>query len=377
MKKIGIITLYKDSCNYGGLLQAFALTHLLRSMNYDAKQIMPGKRSNIYLHRSTLTKIKEHGCKYAIESLKSRIDNLVRKSEISESDLKFTRELCAEFRDEIPHTDMIDEEYLSKLDDEIDVFIVGSDQVWNPKWLRDIYLLKFTSKKKLAYAASMARFDFSEYEQRQLQEGVRAFDWVSVREQKAVDYLGKTCGISADLVLDPTMLFLRETWEQQEQRPKDMIENEKYIVCYYLKESTTKRVLAQKFAAEKQCKIVYPIWVGERNKYDDTTKGENILYHVGPREWLWLIHHAEYVLTDSFHGTVFSIIYEKEFYHVLRDRKKSNMNSRIYSLLDSFGLQDRLCEGNRCKDGQINYEVISRRLEDMRNRSVHVLESNL
>lgn len=379
MNRIGILTLYKNSCNYGGLLQAYALTYALNQMGFDAKQILLGDYSTEYVKRSVLVKIREHGLRYALELLEKKTKNRANKSEVSENDLKLTRQLCEEFRNNIPHTEVVNEDNLYMLNDIFDVFIVGSDQVWNPKWMRDVYLLKFAYKKKLSYAASMARMDFSKYEQKQLGSAIQSFSWVSVRESDAVDYLNKEFGTNAEVVLDPTLLLDKSVWEQEENYQENFGDLGNYIFCYFLNGTQEKREYAQKLAEKYHFKLVFPIWVGEKIKYDDETKGEIFLYNVGPREWLWLLHNAKVVLTDSFHGTVFSIVYEKQFYHFLRDEKKgSNMNSRIFSLMSMFKMENRIYDKKGNFDNtEINYNDVTSQLRIMRSKSLALLKENI
>lgn len=370
MKKIGIITLYNNSCNYGGLLQAFALVHKLQKLNYDSMQIAVNYKEELLINL-LINKLKFHGIAFLLEGLGKKIKNLVSVSQLKENDFVLTRKLCENFRENIPHTSFIKENDLKKVNEEFDVFITGSDQVWNPKWRKGAYYLQFATKKKISYAASIARYDFTNYEKKQMREDLCDFAWISVREKKALHFLKSELDIVADLVVDPTMLLSRKEWEQEEEKV-DVVE--KYIFCYFLKASREKRLFAQRLAKDKNMQLIYPVFVGETIRYDN--ENEKMLYDIGPRQWLYLINHAECVLTDSFHGTVFSIIFNKQFYHLLRDKNKGNhnMNSRIHSLLQVFGLEKQICQySTKNTDINIDYTKINEILEIEKQKSIKLL----
>ena len=374
---IGIISLYKNSSNFGGLLQAYALIKILEEEGYKAKQILQGEQNRNYKKRTIFDKIKKRGFAFAVEVLKDKIADKINKSEITQEDLEATLKECKDFRDGIPHTEMIDEDDLAKLNCIFDAFIVGSDQVWNSKWLKDIYFLPFSSKPKISYAASIARFDFSKYELQKLISGLLGFKWISVREAKAVTFLENNCKIKADLVLDPTMLLGIEAWSQVEKKPEELGNTEDFIFCYFLKGNKYKRKVANKFSSNSGYTAVFPNFTDNKIKYGNISAKEKFLYDVGPREFLWLIHHAKVVLTDSFHGTALSIVYNKQFYHILRTSNgRGDMNSRIYSLLSMFGLEKQMFV-EKGRESIIDYSIVNRKLDEMRSYSLTLLMTNL
>lgn len=370
--KIGIVTLYKNSVNFGGLLQAKALVQALKNMGHQAEQIDLGEFSTAYKSRGLFSKIHEHGIKYAAELLYGRLRST--KSHVT-IDASQSIQRCGQYRQSIPHTSRIDEDDLAQLNDVFDLFITGSDQVWNPKWMRSVYLLDFATKKKISYAASIARYDFSRFEKNMLQNAVKTFHWVSVREASAVDFLQRECNVKADHVLDPTMLITAEQWEQDEE-PVDV--QGKYVFCYFLKQTAEKRKYAQEFAKKYDCQIIYPVFNGMFFDWNDAQSQERMIYETGPREFLYLLHHADYVLTDSFHGTVFSVIYQRPFSHLLRESTSfaGNMNSRIHSLLKSFDLETTI---KACTDtpdwNDIDYQNTDRILREKREKSLQLLRN--
>ena len=154
------------------------------------------------------------------------------------------------------------------------------------------------------------------------------------------------------------------------------IEADRYVLCYFLNGTINKRKIAQQLAEEYRCRVIYPIWVGETHIYN--SRNETFLYNIGPRELLWLINHAEFVLTDSFHGTALSLVFEKQFLHILRDTKRTNMNSRIYSLLTKFHLEDRIIDGYGISlIKEIPYSSINEQLLKARHKSIELLKLHL
>lgn len=231
---------------------------------------------------------------------------------------------------------------LKNINNEYDFFVVGSDQVWNPGGVRrfdrfrkrkvsDIKFLKFAfPDKRIAYAASIAQPDIPPALRDSFIESVNAMKAVSVREVEGAALIEKYTGRKVEVVLDPTMLLTADAWIELERKPIWINENDKYLFTYFLGERVDD--IVQKIAIENNIKLINML---DFNNFDH--------YTTSPEEWIYLIHHAELVYTDSFHGTVFSILFKKPF--VVCDRIGSGiysqMTSRIDTLLGKFGLEDR------------------------------------
>lgn len=228
------------------------------------------------------------------------------------------------------------------INNEYDFFIVGSDQVWNPggihrfdrfrkRKVSDIKFLKFASpSKRIAYAASIAQPDIPPALRDSFIESVNAMKAVTVREVEGAELIQKYTGRKVEVVLDPTMLLSANDWIKLERKPIWLNEVEKYLFTYFLGKRVDKVI--EKVAIENNLKIINML---DFNNFDH--------YTTSPEEWIYLIHHAELVYTDSFHGTVFSILFKKPF--VVCDRIESGiyskMTSRIDTLLEKFGLENR------------------------------------
>lgn len=370
--------MYTDSCGYGGLLQAWAMVRMINEMGYNAEQIVLGNKKAGIPQKTIFKKIKQLGVEGTFSAVRWKLKK-ISGTMPDEKIFAQTKSLCTEFRNSIPHSERYDEDDLEMTNKLYDVFIVGSDQVWNPYWIREAYLLSFVKgRPRISYAASIANFDFSMKEKQRFIKAIEQFDAVSVREKKAVWYIKKFSQVNPALVLDPTLLLRKEHYANIE---KEVNVPEKYIFCYFLNMESKKRTLAQKIAEEQKCRIVYPIWYRQQVLYNDNTFGEQTLLEVGPREWLYLIHHASLVLTDSFHALVFSILYQKQFYHIPRTKKQKNdMNSRVDSLLTMLELEERTIDKNNIRSmkyTKINYQHVEQVLESQRVKSFAWLENVL
>lgn len=210
-------------------------------------------------------------------------------------------------------------------------FIDGSDQIWNPDFAGDDYFfLDFVEpEKRIAFAASMGYETLRDDVLTRYAKYWKQMRYISVREQSAADLIEQATGRKADVFLDPTMLLARAEWEEIEKKPKFRLP-EKYILCLFLGDAPENIISKyQKIYGMEMVRL-------EDKRYPD-------YYLAGPSEFIYLIEHAELILTDSFHCTVFSIIFHKDFYVFKReDGTENNMFTRLQNLLDKLGFQDRV-----------------------------------
>lgn len=211
----------------------------------------------------------------------------------------------------------------------IDFFITGSDQVWNPEWDRDGYFfLKFAPPfQRLSFAASFGVSEIPYKEKNRIAELLRNMAFVSVREEAGVEIVKELSGREAQLTLDPTLLLGKEEWDKYVNKVK--VETPKhYIATYFLGDIPD---AVYEFAREKKLPLVQM-----------NNRKEKQFFALDPLQFCYVIRNSDYVLTDSFHGTVFSILFERQFYVFNRIGLKQDMFSRIQSLVDVFGLQSRI-----------------------------------
>lgn len=381
--KIGIITILKTN-NYGADLQAFALYKKLEKSGYSAEIIdylyfkNPGhlttKRSRPIANFSTKSRLKE--------ALLYRVANpLIEKIlPLFNSTQKKRIENFSAFLAKVkfsPTYRSLDSLYTNK--PEYDVTIVGSDQVWNPGTGSSIepYFLTFAKEDslKISYASSFGtdKIDRSLYPT--YKKWFENLDYVSVREKQGAQLIDEIAGKKAVQVLDPTLLLNKSEWlEFQRPYPTG---SKNFILIYQLSSSET----LLKIAYALQKKTGWPIVrICKRAFKEEQNEGILNIQDAGPGEFIHLFANASFVLTNSFHGTAFSLNFNLPFYTIL-SQKKSN-NSRMQSLLEMVNLNDRIVwEGADLEHLDFNKPIdtgyVQERLTLEREKSVTFLTNHI
>ena len=220
----------------------------------------------------------------------------------------------------------------AKVADEYDYFVTGSDQVWNPYFadLEKLFIKFAPGEKRIAYAASISCPEIPQDKLQAFIDGVNGMKEISVREQAGADLIQQLTGRRVQVVADPTMLVTAEDWRSIARKPSWLKGDEQLLVTYFLGKRPDSVI--ESIARENGLQIV--------NMLDERVFEH---YAIAPEEWLWLIDHARFMYTDSFHGTVFSILFRTPF--VVTERVDagcaSKMTSRIDTLLAKFDLSDR------------------------------------
>lgn len=231
---------------------------------------------------------------------------------------------------------------MSEIANQYDYIIVGSDQIWNPHllWFEqdDTYFLDFCkdSEKKISYAASIGLPDFPEKDKPRIEKYLADFKYMSVRETLAQDIIEKLIGRRPELVVDPTLLLNKNQWEEIAVTPRV---NKNYIFLYLRDRNVELASYARAMAKAEGLKIV---------EYHSHLRkmiwNDKLLYFLEPREWLGWLLNAKYVFTDSFHGSIFCINCNKQFFVKI---SYAPLSSRIYNVLEKYGMQSRLIENER------------------------------
>lgn len=340
MKKVGIITLFHGSLNFGGVLQACALCKALDQLGIPNEQIRCVYEEEPEEQRTLLGTLKKlvnpkvvwNRIRYELNGMKSEQQKSGR------------REAFAQFN--ARHVHSTDRVYTTanvhECVGDYDAFITGSDQVWNPEWYSRTLYLDFVPSNvtKIAYAASLGRSSLSEKQQARVREHLKDYRGVSVREMDAVDIIAPLSAVEVSCVLDPTLLLQKEEWYDV-CAPRQLEED--YIFYYFLGKDGPEAALAEEYARKTGLKIA-----GIPNSARDFSKKETIHYDfevmdASPAEFLSLIRHAKVVLTDSFHATVFSNIFEKEYFAFPR-AGHDGMNSRIHRVASLHETMERFCD---------------------------------
>ncbi len=337
--KIGIVTILKTN-NYGAELQAFALQYKLQKLGFNAEIIdfLFYKNTNFIRTRRAKPFVKIGLRKWLKEFLNPFAERLMafpHRVAKKARDLRFIHfhETHSRFS---PRTfRSVDELYNTKLS--YDVYLVGSDQVWNPFSNINLepYFLTFApkGKKRISYASSFGVSIIPEDAQPIYQELLNNLDHISVREAQGVNLVQGLTGRSAQHVLDPTLLLDDSEWGKV---ASFSFETSDYLLLYVLSSSDYATQLAKKIAADLDLTLVRICKNAVRQDADDSII--NII-DAGPAEFVGLFMNASFIITNSFHGTAFSVNFEKPFYTILPQHKSNN--SRQEGLLSSLGLSNR------------------------------------
>lgn len=374
--RIGILTLPLHT-NYGGILQAYALQTVLERMGHEVVVFdTPNKQSLPPLWKRPLSYAKR-----AILKAEGKMDRI-----FTEQYYNKTKPIIAQNIQ--PFIDKyIQRKVITKFTDlqscDYDAIIVGSDQVWRakyfPMWnnssLPNAYL-EFARNwkiKRISYAASFGTDEW-EYTDKQTQKCktlLQRFDAVSVRETNGVALCQKYFGVSAEHVLDPTMLLNEKEYSilfQKANTPKS-----KGTLLDYILDGTEKTQILIKGVAEQKNLKSFSV----NNPFEnDKTKPLNDRIKLSVETWLRGFYDAEFVITDSFHACVFSILFRKQFAVVVN---KERGLSRIDSLLKCFGLETRIVENSAqvMLLAQIDFDGVYDKLEEYRVNSYDFLKSAL
>lgn len=376
--KIAILTLPFHS-NYGGILQAYALQTVLKRMDNEVVIVdLPLKKEGYKV--VLLTYLKRFVAKYFFLSDKPL------RAWASEKELEVINKNILDFINK--YLLVIKCNKLSALSalikqEQINVFVFGSDQIWRPSYTPDVYtyfgsfLSPSSNVKKISYAASFG-VDFWEYTPKQTLKCkglVKTFKAVSVREDSAVHLCRQHLDINAVPVLDPTMLLNKDDYAELLKPYDNCIKKE--LAVYLLDCSKQKKDLIDKIVSYKELDINY---INVQNKYWNVGSKKINECIVPPVEnWLRGLLCADFVITDSFHGVVFSILFHKQFYCIVNSMRGS---TRFISLLRLLNLEDRIVSDienfdlNNL-DEDIDYSIVDSLLSKEREKSMDFLRKAL
>lgn len=346
--KIGIVTIFGD--NYGNKLQNYALQALLESMGHEVKTIIVKDGVKFHLLQSKNESIKKLRPRYVSQVMSSRFKNKYPyknqrdgiRASVKYGKTAFPKQLSEArrkafetFSEQFLH---IDNNILNQganwNSGKYDAYICGSDQIWNPTYASTgaAYFLQFASEKmRIAFAPSFGLSSIPDALQPLYREWINDIPYLSVREEQGAKIIKELTGRDALVVPDPTLCLSREQWGQVEKKPT-FADDQPYVLTYFLGNETNKyRRYIEAYAKQAGAKII--------NLFD---MREPEYFAADPAEFVWLVHHAKAMFTDSFHGTVFSIIFHTPF--LAFDRVESGgtgISSRIETLLKMAGLEIR------------------------------------
>lgn len=321
MKKIGIVTI-TELDNFGNRLQNYALQNVLERKEYEVETIRNlitygNRRKKLYKITELLKGIIRGNFKY-------RLGMICKQKRFEKFDKKYFKFAKGEST-----IDSIDE----ILAHEYDFVIAGSDQIWNPQctFNFEFNFLTFVDKsKRIAYAPSIGVDKIPEDKKEQFKQYFMGIKYISTREFQGAKIVEELTGKKCPVMPDPTFLLDKEEWENIQKKPKWLDKNKKYILKYFLGNDVDYSNIVNGITDEYSGLDIIDI----NNVYD--TK----CYSITPDEFVYLINHCELMITDSFHGTVFSIVMQKPFIHSIRKEGKVKTNSRIDSLFRMLKIEN-------------------------------------
>lgn len=367
-KKIGILT-FHNAHNYGAVLQAYALKTKLNSMGYDVSVL---NYRNKYIEK-TYRKIL-HIDFWKRDVLPSRWGKVCREIRDVFYGLTEWQRQWKVFENFITDNLLEGDGRQLALEDleksNCDVYVLGSDQIWAKELTHGFdsaYFGQFApEKKKISYAASVPNGSIPENEKPYFKEYLNSLSHISVREEKLAEAVRKLTGREVETVIDPTLLLEREDY--QELLYDKPLKQGDYVFAYFVVENEILSKCAKKAAESLGCELVELHY-----KKTPQIHGDNMIFDAGPREFLTYIRDAKLVLTNSFHGTVFSILFQKKFYSVYEE------NGRIENLLGFLNLSERHIKDTTeiALEQAIDYRKAEGRLAEYRQKSVEYLERSL
>lgn len=384
MKPIGLVTCYFHH-NYGSMLQAYATEMIMQQMGLPFQTIAC---------KAPINYMQENKILYIIKKLliadwrmrlgKMKIERAKKENPMFAKNWEVRNKAFDLFAETFFHVSPYckNREELTKMADNYSAFLVGSDQLWRTDSVEHgYYTLEWVPDhiRKIAYSTSIGVKEVPWFQVEKNKRFMNRFDHIALREQSACDLVYKLTGRKVPVVLDPTLLFTGEQWmEIQQQEP---LTEGKYIFCYLLGDNPSQREFIKRVKEKTGCKIVALQQLDDYIPSDEGFADE--APYVGPREFLNYIRNAEYVFTDSFHCSVFSILYKKNFFTFSRfaEGAKQSTNTRIDNLLHITGLEDRRMTKDKTVDGVINYngsfDGVDARLNAYRKSSMEYLHNAL
>lgn len=360
--KVKIITCH-DVYNVGASLQAYALAKYLNTQGHETEII---NYKPYYLRHYELTGVRN-----------PRFDRPLLR-EIYQM-LKLPGRVKAQFDPRKKAFDLFTNQHLPitekryKTNEELtddppmaDVYIAGSDQIWNPVFQNGkdpAFFLDFVpdGRMKISYAASFAVDELSEENQHRMAQWLQSFDAISVREKSGVS-LVHNMGLQACSVCDPVFLLDVEQWKcflkENHRKP--------YLFVYDFDGNSSLMKIAKEMAVSHNLKIV--------SAFPTEEKTAEIVTGMGPIEFVNMIFYADLIISNSFHATAFSVIFEKNFYVMNR---KEKINTRMRDLLLDLGLESRLISGLPDEMKEINWKIVNEKLTGIQKVSRDYLERNL
>ena len=369
---VGLCIVHKNH-NYGSMLQSFATLVKLDELGVDYEIIDYSHPRTLQFYAGAAGRLANRDFLYSKARLfrkkagkKLHPDYAANEAVRGERFDRFVKERFPRFSEPINEYRRL-RRYAEKFTD----VLVGSDQLWLPSGNgTNFYNLMFAPRacNRIAYAASFGVSSIPAHQRKETAEYLNRIRHISLREESGKRIVKELTGRDVPVILDPTMVITREQWD--EAVADKAVTDGDYLFCYFLGNNPSHREEASALAKSLGLKIVTLRHLDEYIASDEKF-GDEAPYDVGPEEFVNLIRHAKYVCTDSFHGSVFSILYHKQFISFNRyGDGKNSRNSRLDTLFGNIGI-DRRFHGDLKSEilRKIDYDAVDSKLEVLRMRS--------
>lgn len=358
MIRVGIQTII--DCNFGNRLQNFALQETLKDIGCEVETVNDvSETCFVQSIKNMIKNLFNIGGYRSLRNAKSKLysrDRMLVMQKWNEENIKFSKKKISRYH--IP----------KNFKNEYDYFITGSDQVWNPYFRKDsLMLLSYAQRhQRISYAASLGVDAIPSKQLERYESELTKFSAISVREKNAIKIIEDIVGRKVEWVVDPTMLFTAEKWKRLEKKP-EWLTSQNYIAVYSLGGLPEDvRTFIEKAALDKNWEI-----------YEILKKDDPKLYLSTPFEFIYIIGHAKLLVTNSFHGTVFSILYKIPFINFDRRDVHGTMGARFDTLYELFQMNDRKYRDNITLDDILNcdFSMSDTALKKARQSSIEFMRN--
>lgn len=365
-KKIGILTTYYSK-NYGAALQAYAISKKLEMMGYDQELIQYKKEPPSFYTPMAILEAEKN--RTISQKVMQKINNTIikiKKLHRNDKGIALRNKMFDEFVSDflgLSHERYASEEEFIKAVPNMtyDVFLCGSDQIWNPivHNFDQVYYLNFkTRAKKVAYAPSVAFNQFTDREIRRICDSIQSIDYISVREKSTIVWLQPNLEKKVHLVIDPTFLLDKQEWLTL---PTEKHPHGNYILVYllnYNEQNSNIVELISRYAIEKQYNILCLPYTNIKFPKKIPTEYR---YDIAPNDFIHLLNGAKCIITNSFHATALSINLNKPFFVVSSKNRNQGLQTRLSDLLEETKLENRKIfpDTDHIEDSHIDYCAVN------------------
>lgn len=384
MKKVAIVSCYYQH-NYGSMLQAYATQLVLDKLGYENETIEISCFSREIKMAKTLYFIKASLTSDILLSKFGMIKSVIIKKYINNEYSKLLHLRNEKFDEFSKNYFRLSQKFFSKSElgkkckDNYSAVLVGSDQLWLPSNIAaDYFTLNFVPDtiNTIAYSTSFGQSSLPKDTSKKAALFLRNIKHIGVREDSGQQIVEALTGRKVPVVCDPTLLFSGSEW-MNIQKEESIIKGP-YIFCYFLGNNLLHRKFAERLRDATGYKILALTHIDEFVHYDKNYADETP-YDIDPADFLNLIRNASYICTDSFHCSVFSILYCRKFFTFRRFVRKTRQstNSRLDTLFNMVGITGRIMKGDEkidfCINKEIDFENAHKKLETIRKASYNYL----